>query len=821
MLPPFQNRFQDLRLALRRLRSTPGFTALAVLTLALGVGAHTSVFALVDTLFVRPLPLPDSERLVGVYESRDGSGFRPLSYPDYLDHRQATTVFSALAAHYPGAPLMLEAGGRTEEIDGSVVSPGYFDLLGVEPVRGRFFRPEEGAPGGGHPVAVVSHRFWRGRLGGDEDVVGTAVEINGRPFTVVGVAPEGFRGILLGRRPDVWIPTAMAGVGYRWCDARDRHCTWLNLVGRLAPGRTLEDARGEMAVLGRRVHEARPAPDGTVRGLAVAELAGVHPAARPGMLRLAGLLLGAVTLVVLVAGANVGGLLVARGLTRGRETAIRLALGASGRRVAAPFLAETLLLAAGGGACGLLVAAWFGELVGSFYPAETPLDVSLGFRSLVYAALLSVVLGVLVGLVPVLQARRPGLADALREGVTTGRWRRPRLLGVLVVAQVALSLVLLSSTGLLVRSLDRAGSVGAVDPESVVRLRLRPRLVGYEPEEARAFTREAVRRLETLPGVDAVGIGRLVPPWPGVDPREVASQPAPAGTEPPEPSGIPDPWLREVGPGFFDTFGFTLLRGRSFDGRDAQGAAPVTVVNRTYADLRWPGEDAVGRFVALPAPDEPGERSHEVIGVVEDRFHRSLAQVPPPVVYTPYWQDPTLIDARLGVRVGGEAEALLPALRETLRSIDPRVPVTEVQTMADRLETILAPVHLAGRMLAVSGGLALLLSAVGLYGVLALAVARRTRDIGIRMALGGTRLRVVAAVVRDAVLLVGIALGLGLLASMAAGRALAHYLYGVGPGDPLAHAAGVVLLMAIAALASWWPARAAASVDPRVALRAE
>lgn len=804
---------EDLSVARRRLARAPGFTALAVLTLALGIGAHTSIFGLVDRLFLRDLPVAEPDRLVGIYESRDGAGFYPLSLPDYRDHRDRATVFTGLAAHYPTAPFTLELGDRLEGIAGSVVSPSYFEVLGLAPARGRFFRPEEGEAAGGQPVAVVSHDFWRLELGGRDDAVGTVLRLNATAFTVVGVAPEGFDGVNLGLPSEVWIPTGMAGVGYRWCDPADRDCTWVKVIGRLAPGRRIDEARAENSVLARQLRQAHPSGGESVRGLAVAPLGGVEPAARPAMLRLAGLLLAAVTLVLLVAAANLGGLLVARGLTRRKELAVRLAMGAPRRRVVSLFVSETLLLSLAGGAGGLLVASGLGRIVARLYPSDAPLDLGVSPTTLAYAAGLCLVTALVVGAVPGIQAARPSLVPALKDEATAGAAgpskRRPTLLGPLVVAQVALSFVLLSSTGLLVRSLAAADRLGGVDPDTVATLRLRPRLVGHGPERAQAFTREVVSRLEALPGVRCVTLGRGLPPWSGIEP----------GLEGGEDGAGSEPEVVEVGPGLFEVFGFRLLAGREFDSREARpGGAPVAVVNRRLAEARWPGGspgDALGRLL------EAGSRSYEVVGVVEDRAFRSFGQVSPPVAYVPYWQDPTLVDARIAVRAEGDAAALLPALREAIHALDPEVPVTEVETLRRRIDRSLAPVHLAGRVLAASGALALLLSAVGLYGLLALTVARRTREIGIRIALGGTRPRVVRGVVWESLAMVAVALGVGAAAALLVQPALAHYLYGVGPRDPVAFAAALAVLALAAALASWWPARRAARVDPLVALRSE
>lgn len=798
---------RDSLFALQRLARAPGFSLLAVATLALAIGAHVAIFGFADALLLRPLPVAAPEELVGVYETRDGAGFLPLSLPDYLDHRQATRVFTRLAAHYPTAPLSLAADDRLEEVNGSVVSADYFPVLGVVPERGRFFLAAEDAAGR-PPVAVVSHSFWRSRLAGADEVLGSSLELNGVAFTVVGIAPEGFAGVLPGTPSEVWIPLSAGGIGYRWCEVQDRDCTWLQMIGRLAPGRTLGEAAAEMRLLGAAVHLANPRGGGREhggieRGLAVAPLAAVHPAARPAIRRLSLLLLASVSLLLAVAAINLAGLLFARGLMRRREVATRLALGAARWRVVWLFVAEALILSAAGGALGLLVATWLGPVVGALHRTDAPIDLAIGPSVALYATALSMVTGALVGTVSGLRALRPGLAPAIRES------RRSRLLGALVVAQVALSFVLLAGTGLLVRSASSFDRVGALDSSRVATLRLRPRLAGYEPQRAQELQRQVIRRLEALPGVEAVSLSAGLPPLPFFNPVPVAL-PAELGGEG---ARRPEVWADRVGPGLFATLGIPLVSGREFDRSDRVGAAAVAIVNQALARSLWPEVSPVGRRLVL------AERSFEVVGVVRDAGFANLEQGSILQVYTPYWQDPGAVDARLSVRVAGDAERAIPALRRAVHELAPDVPISETESLRARFEREFAAVYLTAKVLAVSGGLALFLAAIGLYGALALLVAQRARDIGIRMALGSSRGRVASWVLRDAGRLVGIAFAVGLGVVLLASRGLGEYLYGVGPYDLPTLASALAALAAVAALAAWWPARRASRVDPLVAIR--
>jgi len=795
-----------VRQAVRRLARAPLFTVLVILTLAPGIGAHVAIFSFVNVLFLKPLPLRDADRVVGVYQTRQGAGYHPLSLPDYIDTRAASTVFSGLASHYPTAPLQLASGAESVEINGSVVSGNYFSVLGVEPALGRFFGPEDDTPGV-NPMAVISSKMWRSRFGGRRDVLGQILRMNNTAFTVVGVAPARFEGVLLGIPSDVWLPNSMASIGYRFCDTRSRDCTWLNMIGRLKPGRTPEGAQAEMSVIGSRLAAAYPATNRDL-GLRVAPLRGVHPSARADTLRLAALLLAAVTLVIAVACANAGSLLLVRSLTRRREIAVRLALGATRWNVAAPIMAEALLPALVGSAAGILMAGWFGRVIAALYPSDVPLDVGIDLKVIGYAGLLSLLTGLIVGLVPALQSTRPSLVTAMKEDVTAAEHGRPRLLGLMIIVQVALSFVLLTCTGLLARSAANAVRGGGFDPAGVVTLRLRPRQIDYTPRQGQAFSREALRRLQGLLGVRAVSLGLQIPPaalgetvsvrLPGQAPRSKEGPTAQAG---------------EIAPHFFQTLGVPLLQGRDFDDHDSVGTAPVAIINRTLARRLWPDRDAIGQPIVI------ADKTYTIVGLVADVGSLHAMQEPAAQIYLPYWQNADLLDARLCLRAAGDLARLLPAVHRELHAIDPNVPVTEMETLTATLDRDAAPIRATGTVLAAAAGLALVLSTIGLYGILSLAVAQRHRDIGIRMALGASRRQVVALVVRDAIRLVATALAIGLAATLAVSRLLAHDLYGITARDPLTFTAALLLLTLTAALASWLPARRASRVDPVVAIR--
>jgi len=802
-----------VRQAVRRLARAPLFTGLVILTLAPGIGAHVAIFSFVNVLFLKPLPLRDAGRVVGVYQTRQGAGYNPLSLPDYIDTRAASTVFDGLASHYPTSPLQLANGDESVEssieINGSVVSGNYFSVLGVEPALGRFFGPEDDTPGVS-PVVVISHKMWRSRFGGRRDALGQSLRMNNTAFTVVGVAPARFEGVLLGIPSDVWLPNSMATVGYRFCDARSRDCTWLSMIGRLKPGRTLDEAQAEMSVMGSQLAAAYPSTNQGL-GLRVTPLRGVHPSARADMVRLAALLLAAVTLVIAVACANAGSLLLVRSLTRRREIAVRLALGATRWSVAAPIVAEALLPALLGGAAGVLLAGWLGRVIVALYPSDVPLNVgidTIDLKVIVYAGLLSLLTGLIVGLVPALQSTRPSLVTAMKEDVTGAEHGRPRLLGLMIIVQVALSFVLLTCTGLLARSAANAIRGGGFDPAGVVTLRLRPRQIDYTPRQGQAFSREALRRLGGLPGVRAVSLGVQIPPA-ALGDTVAVRLPGQAHRTKEEPNAQ----AGEIAPHFFQTLGVPLLQGRDFDDHDSLGTAPVAIINRTLARRLWPDRDAIGQPLVIT------DKTYTVVGLVADVGSLHAMQAPAAQVYLPYWQNADLLDARLCFRADGDLAPLLPAVRRELHAIDPNVPVTEMETLTATLDRDAAPIRVTGTVLAAAAGLALVLSTIGLYGILSLAVAQRHRDIGIRLALGASRGHVVALVVRDAIRLVAIALAIGLAATLAVSRLLAHDLYGITARDPLTFAGALLLLIFTAALASWLPARRASRVDPVVAIR--
>jgi len=820
-LPSLEHLLQDVRMALRRMRQAPGFSAAAVATLALGLGLNSAVLGLAYALFLKPLPVDDPSRVVIVNRVIAGDSRRgfPISFPEYVYYRNHARTFADLAAHYSTSPMSIVTPGGPLNGMGAVVTANYFRLLRLQPAVGRFFLPDEDVVPGRNPVVVLSYDLWRTRFGADGAILGTAVRINGIAFTVVGIAPEGFHGVLIGLPPnDVWIPSAMFGVGYRYCDGLAQGCNVIDLLGRLDDAVSVQDAQAEMNVLTSQLQSVIPKTDSRVRSVEVRPARGIRLMEQQRDSPIVQLLAGAAALVLIVTSANVAGLMLARGLRRRREIAIRLALGASRGRVIRLLLVESVTLAVVGGAAGLLVSAVAtGVLRGYFGQAGGPdtLDLSVDLRVVLASIAVAALTGVLTGLTPALQATRPDTAGAMKEDSAGGGTRSSRLREGLLVLQVALSVVLLGSSGLLVRSFFLLHRGPGFDPNAIAVVRLRPSLVGYTNDRAWMFQREVIRRLEALPGI-AGASPAVVPPLPGWG-RPV--RPIGVDGDAADPSSAFRASTTFVGARYFKTLGAGLVAGREFDDHDTEDGPRVALVNEALARRLWPKGGAVGSHVTI------GPRRYEVVGVVKDLQWLSAFESPEPIAYLNYWQqdrsDIWSQDSRTHIRAAGDAVAIVPEIRRVIGEIDSDVPVSEVQVLGRQLDTQFAAVHAARTMFVVFGGLALVLSAIGLYAALAFAIGQRTREIAVRMALGASRADVGRIVFRRGTRIFATGAAAGLAGCGFAGPFLAHFLYGVSPRDPYALLTGPLVLGGAALLAIWLPARRAMRLDPIVALRTE
>ena len=796
---------QDVRYALRSLRKSPGFAIVAVLTIGLAIGATATAFTWMERLVLRPLPgVPDVEGLVRMEViSPEGRG-QSLSYPTYLDWRRGASAFEGIAVEEI-AELSMRTTGPARRVWGALASANLFRVLHVRPLLGRTFLPDEEAQA--VPVAVISHRLWQRAFDGDSGVVGRHAMLNGLGFTIIGVAPAGFAGSegLLGF--DLWIPVTFLPLTARSPSALERTWHQFEPFARLKAGVSVEQARHDI----RAVHRGMIAAGVADSGTSVQVMRMVDSGAAQFLAPVLRALLGVTIVVLLVACANLANLLLARAAARHREVGIRLAVGAGRARLVRQLLTESVLLALGGGGLAVPIAMWARDGFLAFLPAipyPIALDLSLDGRILAFTAVTTLLTSLVFGLVPAIQASRVDLLPALRDGVATGPRRRSRLQAVLVGTQVALSLVALVCAGLFVQSVRQAHATdsGMRDPDAVLLVNTDLHLAGYSPEAGRLLSERLLADARTLPGVRSASVATEVPlglgGWnndslvvDGSSERSVVG-------------------YNLVGPDYFETVGIPVLRGRGITEADGPAGAPTVVVSETFARRYWPDADPIGRRLSV------GGTWRTVVGLARDTRYRELTRPVPPLVYIPIRQRyrPNFM---LHVRAGTDPRALEPALRRTFERIDLNLPFVDVRTMSEQADASLMLQRVGAGALSAFGALALVLAAVGLYGVLSYSVGQRTREIGVRIAVGASRRDVLTLVVGGALRLTIVGLAAGLLLAIGAAQLLRSQLYGVSPLDPVTFVGVVALLGAVALLAAWLPARRAAKVDPIVALQAE
>ena len=812
--------WQDLRYGFRMLWKSPGFTAVAVLTLALGIGANSAMFSAVSAFLLRPLPVDEPERLVNIFEGRSSSDYGNFSNPDYKDYReQSGEIFEGLVAHRL-AQAALSKDGQNDLVWGELVSGNYFDALRVRPARGRAFLPEEDGAPGAHPVIVVSHSLWQNRFDSDPALAGRTVMLNGQPFTVVGVAPREFTGTKFGLAMDFWAPLSMQREVTReddWLAERGDHR--LEVLGRLKPGVTRERAAAALHTTVQRLADAYPNErDRNTKVQVLPENEGRFDHAA-GTIKLgAGVALGVVALVLLIACANVANLLLARSAARRKEIGIRLALGASRARIVRQLLTESVLLALLAGALGLLIAFWVADLLHAIIPV-LPYTVIMDFapdsRALWFTLGVSLLTGIVFGLAPALQASKLDLVPVLKNEAVSLRHgsRRVALRDLLVVTQVALSLVVLVCAGLLIKSFVNAQSIDpGFETERGLAVSLNPGLLGYDEARGLAFFRQLAERVEAVPGVERASVAGYFQ----LGGSSNTTGPVVAeGQAPPAPGEGLSVLYNSVGPGHFDTLRIPLLNGREFADADTAQAPRVCIINRTLAERLWPGEEPVGKRLTVGAG-----RPREVIAVAKNGRYRSLGESPQPFLYYPTAQayDSGVV---LLVRTSGDPAGVMDGVRGAIRSLDPLLPVYGVKTFKEHMTWALWGTRMGASLSLSFGLLALLLAASGLYSVMAYTVSRRTHEIGIRMALGAQARDVLRLVAGQGMRLAFVGVGVGLVAAFAVTRVLASILYGVSATDGVTFAAIAALLACVALLACYIPARRATKVDPMVALRYE
>jgi len=815
--------WQNLRYGARMLLKRPGFTAIVVLSMALGIGANATIFSFVNELLLRPPAVERPEELLEVWNHHRQRGssfdsFSGLSYPEYEYYRDHNQVFSEMLAFGDDpAPISWSRKGQGEIIQGQSVSGNFFSCLEVKAALGRTFAPEEDCTPGTHPVVVLSHAFWQERLGADPNVVGSTMLLNGFSFIVIGVAPKGFTGLMIGAMPDVWIPLMMGpqtSHDQELLTRRSAH--WILGVGRLKPGLTSTQATADLNVLANQLAQSYP-KNNEMYEPAIFPATLLPGPARGYVNAFSGLLMLVVALVLLIACANAASYLLAQATARRREIAVRAALGASRSRLVRQTLAESVLLACLSGALGWLLTKWTAPLLLSFIPSTLPVRfaVSPDYRVFGFTLLVSLLAGLLFGLAPAWQGTRIDLATSLKDGTSGGGARKSRLRSLLVVGQVAVCSLLLVGSGLCLRSLLHAQSIDVgFDTGNRLIATLDLSSLGYSEARGIAFFDNLIERTKTIPGVESASLTSHLPLGTVSWGETVNIE----GRQPPNGESGVGVNAMSVGPDYFKTMGTEVLRGREFASRDTEGAPRVVVINEEMARRFWPDRDPVGATLTMGHGNK--EQRFQIVGVVKNGKYRTLGEQPRLFLYHSilqgYYARSTLV-----AKTSGDPASALAAVRREIGALDPNVAPTQVGALRDHMAFALFPARIVGVLLSVFGLMALVLALAGLSGLIAYSVSQRTREIGIRMALGAGTRDVLKLVIGEGMLLTLIGMAIGVGAAFGLARFLSELLYGVSASDPLTFSVIALLLIGVALLACWLPARRATKVDPMIALRCE
>jgi len=813
----------DLRYALRQLVKSPGFTLVAVLTLALGIGANTAIFSFINAFFLKNFTVKQPQELVSLYTTDERNpGLLPISHLNFTDYREQNQAFADMAC-YGFAPANLVLNGEPSQIFGELVSGNYFDLLGVRATLGRTFLPEEYRTPGTHPVVVLGYSFWRGQLGGDRDIVGRQLTLNGTAFTVIGIAPANFKGLNTLNSPAFWVATTsykqiLNGLLLNHFDMR--RALLFNVVARLKPGIVLTQADAALKPISAQLAAQFP-NDNKGRGLRLVPLAesGIDPNQRQGF-KLAGtMLLSLAGVVLLIACANIANLLLARATGRQREVALRIALGAERSRLVRQFLTESLLLAFLGGLAGLAVAHWTQQLLWSFRPPFFPQDfvLELDPRVMSFALGIALLTGLLFGLAPAWSATKPELTTVLKEETGGGAARAPLLSfrNFLVAGQIALSVIALVFAGLFIRSLRHAQQTDVGwNTRNLALLSMNLSAQGYTGERTLAYYRAAIEKARAVPGVlDAT----------------VATGPLLSGgglLRTLRPQGDDENLLTtgqlmaydHIMPGFLKTMGIPLVAGRDLTDADDARHPGVVLINEHLAKLAWPNRSPLGQTIKVFGSETPVE----IVGVMKDVTFDNIGEAAKPYVFFALAQESVRAGfGTLHVRTQLDAAALTPTLRKEIQSLDPALPLVNITTMEETIRQGLWASRTGAALLSIFGLLALLLAAIGVYGIMSYTVGKRTREIGIRMAIGAQRGDVLRLILHRGLLIAAAGLAAGLGSAFLAARYFQDFLFGIGADDALTYAAITLILSAVALLACYLPARRATRVDPLIALRTE
>src|SRR5881396_85043 len=794
----------DLKFAFRQLLKNPGFTAVAVLTLALGIGANTAVFSVINATLLRPFPYENPERLVILQERNAGGGLQDASYLNFADWRSQSALFESMAAERGGESFNFSGAGEPERLQGQIVSANFFQTLGIRPFRGRDFVAEDDQPGA-PPVAILSYGFWQRRFGADESVLGKAITLNNQSFTVIGVTPANFQFRTVA---DVFVPIGLSAERFR-LRGRD---PGVGVVARLKPAVSIAQAERELNAIAARLEQEYPETNTGKR----AHVESLHESFVGGTRLSLLTLLGAVGLVLLIACANVANLLLVRGAARQREMALRAALGAGRWRIVRQLLGESLLLAALGGVLGVLLAYWGTNWITSYLPGGVPRlrEANIDSTVFVFTLGLSLLAGVVFGMAPAWQASRANLTQTLQEGGRGSTGTRQRLRSALVISEIALTLAVLVGAGLLIQSFWRLQQVDSgFDARNVLMMQISVKAGPGEGARIADFFEQLQQKVHSLPGVKSVAVSDGLPilrdaNW---SPFNIEGRP------PPEPGNQTWAIRYTVSPEYFQTLGIQLLKGRGFTAQDTLNSPPVAIIDETFARQHFQNEDPVGLILALP--DGPGI---EIVGVVRHVKHAGLDEraAGSPQFYLNFNQRRSSA-SHLLVRSIVDPLSLAGAVRDQVWALNKDQPVFNVRTMEQLVLESIAPRRFSALLMVIFGFAALVLASIGLYGMMSYTVAQRTSEIGIRVALGARRRDVLAMVIREAMGLAMLGVVAGLVTALALARLLRNLLFGVGAADPLTFGVVAFVLLSVAFLASLVPARRAAKVDPIVALRHE
>jgi putative ABC transport system permease protein len=809
---------QDIRFGLRMLLKSPSVSIVATIALALGIGANTAIFSVVNAVLLRPLPFPDSDALMALFETdlQRGQQSGSHSYPNFMDLRAQNTVFEHVAS-YHGSDFILTGRGEPARIQGSVVTADLFPLLGVAPMLGRTLVPDDDKPSENGRVVILSEQLFRKRFNSDPAIVNQAITLDGRPYTVVGVMPASFEFPIQNEPVELWTSIAGDASGSEpITDQRGAH--FLQVIGRLKPGVTKEQAQAELTTIGERLAQQYPDTNSRRSLRADSALTALVGDVRPALL----ILLGAVACVLLIACANVANLLLARATSRHKEMAVRAALGASRMRVIRQLLTESVLLSLVGGAVGLLLAVWWSDLLMALGKDDIPraVHVHLDWRVLLFTLGISITTGLIFGLAPATHSSRSELVEALKDGGrgTSEGARRSRIRNLLVVSELAIAVVLLVIAGLLIQSLWRLRNVNSgLQPEKVLTFNVALPETKYDSARQGQFFIDLKNRLESTPGVQSASA--ILPlPLSGdrfgisfkIEGRPVARKDEPSAD------------FFATGVGYFRAMGIPVIKGRDFEDRDKHGSTPVVIVTETFARQYFPNEDPIGKRIqpGISTFDDEKSTMREIVGVVGDVRNRTLNTEPKPAYYVPQTQVP-FSQMVVVVKTSGEPHSLIPTVTKELAGMDADIPLFGVKSMDEYLSASVAAPRFNTTLLSIFAGVALVLTIVGLYGVMSYSVVQRTNEIGIRLALGAQSRDVLVMIIKQGGKLIIVGLAIGLVGAFAATRVIASLLFGVTTKDPFTFVAAAVLLAIVALLACYVPAWRATKVDPLEALRYE